>query len=115
MGTIKDRNTKDIIEAEEIKKRWTEYTKLYKKDLNDPESHNGVITHPEPDILVCEVKQALGRTAVNKDRISAKPFKILKDDAINMLHSMSANLENPAVATGLEKFIPYPNSQEKQY
>ena len=76
-----------------------------------------MITHPETDILLCEVKTALGRTAVNKDNgdngIPAKLFKILNDDAINMLHSMSANLENPAVATGLEKVSPYPNSQER--
>ena len=59
MGTIKDRNGKDLIEAEEIKKRWKEYTEtLYKKDLNNPESHDGVVTHPEPDILECEVKGA---------------------------------------------------------
>ena len=90
---------------------------VQKKDLSDPKSHSGVITHPEPGILVCKVKQALGRTAVNKDSgdngIPGKPFKILKDDSINMLHSMSANVENPATVP--EKFIPYPNSQEKQY
>ena len=77
-----------------------------------------MITHPGTDILLCEVKTALGRTAVNKDNgddgIPAKLFKILNDDAINMLHSMSANLENQAVATGLEKVNPYPNSQERQ-
>ena len=59
MGMIKDRNSKDLMEAEEIKKRWQEYTELYKKDLNDPDNHDGVITHLEPDILECEVKWAL--------------------------------------------------------
>ena len=67
MGTINDRNGMDLTEAEEIKKRWQEYTeKLYKKDLHDPDNHNGVITHLEPDILECEVKWALGSIAMNK-------------------------------------------------
>ena len=67
MGMIKDRNGKDLTQAEEIKKRWQEYTKeLYKKGLNDPDSHNGVITHLEPDILECEVKWALGSITTNK-------------------------------------------------
>ena len=67
MGIIKDRNGKDLIEAEEIKKRWKEYTEeLYKRDLNDPDYHDGVITHLEPDILEYEVKWALGSTAANK-------------------------------------------------
>ena len=66
MGSIKDRNGMDLIEAEDIKKRWQEYTELYKKDLHDPESHNGVITHLEPDILGCEVKWALGSITTNK-------------------------------------------------
>ena len=80
MGTIKDRNGMDLTEAEDIKKRWQEYTKeLYKKDLNDPDNHDGVITHLEPDILECEVKWALGSITTNKasggDGIPAKLFK----------------------------------------
>ena len=67
MGTVKDRNGKDLREAEEIKKRWKEYTEeLYKKDINDPDSYDDVVTHSEPDILQCEVKQALGNTAVSE-------------------------------------------------
>ena len=76
MGMIKDRNSKDLTEAEEIKKRWQEYTELYKKDLNDPDNLDGVITHLEPDILECEVKWALGSIIMNKasggDRIPAE-------------------------------------------
>ena len=80
MGAIKDRNGMDLTEAEDIKKRWQEYTKeLYKKDLNDPDNHDGVITHLEPDILECEVKWALGSITTNKasggDGIPAKLFK----------------------------------------
>ena len=87
---------------------------LYKKDLHDPDNHNGVITHPEPDILVCEVKWALGNIIINKargsDRTPVELFQILKDDAVKVLHSMPAHLGNSAVATGLEKvsFIPIP-------
>ena len=85
MGTIKDRNDMDLIEAEDIKKRWQEYTKeLYKRDLHDPDNHDGVITHPGPDILECEVKWALGNITMNKategDGIPAELFQILKDD-----------------------------------
>ena len=92
MGTIKDRSAMDLTEAEDIK-RWQEYThKLYKKDLHDPETHNGVFTHLEPDILECEVKWALGSITMNKasggDGISAELFQILKDDAVNVLHSI---------------------------
>ena len=86
MGTIKDRNGKDLTEAEEIKKRWQEYTEVYKKGLNDPENHDGVVTHLEPDILECEVKWALGSITMNKtsgdDGIPAELVQILKDDAI---------------------------------
>ena len=94
MGTIKDRNGKDLIEAEETKKKWKEYTEeLFKKDLNDPNNDDGVVTHPEPDILVCEVKWALWSTAVNKasggDGTPAELFKILKNNAIKMLHLIS--------------------------
>ena len=92
MGTIKDRNGMDLIEAEDIKKRWQEYTELYKKDLHDPDNHNGVITDLEPDILECEVKWALGSITMNKagrgDGIPVELFQILKDDAVKVLHSI---------------------------
>ena len=93
MGSIKDRNGLDLPEAEDIKKRWKEYTEeLYKKDLHDPDNHDDVITHLEPDILECEVKWALGNITMNKasrgDRIPVELFKILKDDAVKMLHSI---------------------------
>ena len=91
MGLIKDRNGIDLTEAEDIKKRWQEYTEeLYKKDLHDPDDHNGVITHLEPDILECKVKWALGNITTNKasggDRIRDELFQILKDDAVKVLH-----------------------------
>ena len=89
-GTVKDRNSKDLTEAEEIKKRWQIHEELYKKDLNDPDNHNGVITHLEPDILECKVKWALGSITTNKasggDGIPANLFQILKDDAVKVLH-----------------------------
>ena len=93
MGTIKDRNGLDLTEAEDIKKRWQEYTeKLYKKDLHDPDNHNGVTTHLEPDILECEVKWASGGVTVNKasggDGIPVELFQILKYDAVKVLHSI---------------------------
>ena len=92
MGSIKDRNGMDLTEAEDIKKRWQEYTELYKKDLHDPDNHNGVITHLEPDILECEVKWALESTTTNKasggDGIPVELFQILKDDAVKVLHSL---------------------------
>ena len=94
MGTRKDRNIKDLTEAEEIVKKWQEYTeKLYqKKGLNDPDNHDGVITHLEPENLECEVKWALGSITMNKasggNGIPAKLFKILKDDAVKVLHSI---------------------------
>ena len=108
MGTIKDRNGMDLTEAKEIKKRWQENTEeLYKKGLNDLDNHNGVVTYVEPDILECEVKWILGSITMNKasggDRIPAELFQIPKDDGVKVLHSISANLENSAVATGLEK------------
>ena len=92
-GHIKDRNGKDLPEPEEIKKRWQEYTEeLYIKGLNDPDNHNGVVTHLEPDILECEVKWALGSITKNKasggDGIPAELFLILKDDAVKVLHSI---------------------------
>ena len=90
-GHNKDRNGMDLTEAEDIKKRWQEYTEeLYKKDLHDPDNHDAVITHPEPDILECEVKWALGSITKNKasggDRIPVELFQILKDDAVKVLH-----------------------------
>ena len=93
MGSIKDRNGMDLTEAEDIKKRWQEYTEeLYKKDLNDPDNHNGVITHLEPDILECEVKWALGSITTNEasgcDGIPVELFQILKDDAVKVLYSI---------------------------
>ena len=93
MDTIKDRNSMDLTEAEDIKKRSQEYTEeLYKKDLNDPDNHNGVITHLQPDILECEVKWALGSITTNKasggDGIPVEQFQILKDDAVKVLHSI---------------------------
>ena len=93
MGSIKDRNGLDPTEAEDIKKGWQEYTEeLYKKDLHDPGNHDGVITHLEPDILECEVKWALKSITTNKasggDGIPAELFQILKDDAVQVLHSI---------------------------
>ena len=93
MGSIKNRNGMDLTEAEDIKKRWQEYTEqLYKKDIHYPENHDGVITHLEPDILECEVKWALGSITVNKasggDGIPVELFKILRDDAVKVLHSI---------------------------
>ena len=89
MGTIKDRNGMDLTEAEDIKKRWQEYRELYKKDLHDPDNHDGVITHLEPDILECEVKLALESITTNKasggDGIPVELFQILKDDAVKVL------------------------------
>ena len=93
MGTIKDRNDMDLTEAEDINNRWHKYTEeLYKKYLHDPDNHGGVITHLEPDILECEVKWALGSITINKasggDGIPVELFQILKDDAVNVLHSI---------------------------
>ena len=93
MGTIKDRNAIDLTEAEDIKKRWQEYTdELYKKDLHDPDNHDGVNTHLEPDSLECKVKWPLGSITMNKttggDRIPTELFQILKDDAAKVLHSI---------------------------
>ena len=93
MGSIKDRNCMDLTEAEDIKKRWQEYTgELYKKDLHDPDNHDAVITHLEPDILEYEVKWALGSITMKKvsggDRILAELFQILKNDAVKVLHSI---------------------------
>ena len=93
MGSTKDRNGRDLTEAEDIKKRWQEYTEeLYKKDLKDTDNHDGVITHQEPDILECKVKWALGSITTNKasggDGIPVELFQIHKDDAVKVLHSI---------------------------
>ena len=93
MGSIKDSNGMDLTEAEDTKKRWQEYTEeLYKKDFHDPDNHDGVIIHLEPDILECQVKWALGSISRNKasggDRIPVELFQILKDDTVKMLHSI---------------------------
>ena len=110
----------DLTEAKDIKKRWKEYTEeLYKKDLHDPDNHDGVITHLEPDIMECEVKWALESITMNQanggDGIPVELFQILKDDACeSAAPHMPANLENSAVATGLEKVSFHSNPKEKQ-
>ena len=92
MGTIKDRNGKDLTEAEVIKKRWQDYKELYRKGLNDQDNQDGVVTHLEPDTLECEVKRALASTTTNQtsggDKIPAELFQTLKDDAVKVLHSI---------------------------
>ena len=92
MGSIKDRNGMDLTEGEDIRKRWQEYTELYKKDLHDPDNHDSIITHLEPDILECKVKWALGSITTNKasggDGIPVELFQNLKDDAVKVLHSI---------------------------
>ena len=110
----------DLIEAEDIKKRWQEYSEeLYKKDVHDPDNHNSVITHLEPDILECELKWALGSITTNKasggDGIPVELLQILKDDAVKSAAlNMPANLGNSAVATGLEKVSFHSNPKERQ-
>ena len=98
MGSIKDRNGMDLTEAENIKKRWQEYTELYKKDLHDQDNHDSVITLLEADILECEVKWALESITTNKasggDGISVELFQILKDDAVKVLHSKFGKLSS---------------------
>ena len=121
MGSIQDRNGMDLTEAEDIKKTWQEYTEeLYKKDLHDPDNHNGVITHThlEPDILECEVKPALGSITMNKasggDGIPVELFQMLKDDVVKVLHSICQQIWKTAVATGLEKVSFHSNPKERQ-
>ena len=119
MGSIKHRNGRDLTEAEDIKKRWQEYTEeLYKKDLHDPDNPDGVITHLEPDILECEVKWALENITTNKasggDEIPVGLFQILKNDAVKVLYSICQQ-ENSAVATGLEKVSFHSNPKERQW
>ena len=98
MGSIKDRNDMDLTEADDIKKRWQEYTEvLYKKDLLDPDNHDGMITHLEPDILECEVKWALESITTNKasggDGVPVELFQILKDDAVKVLLSICQQIQ----------------------
>ena len=107
MGTIKDRNGKNLTEAEEIKNRWQEYTdELYKKDLNDPDTHDDVITHLEPDILEWEVKWILGSITMNKasggDGILVELFQILKDDSGKVLYSVGEGNGTPPQYSCLE-------------
>ena len=110
----------DLTEAEDVKKRWQEYKdELYKRDLNEPDNHDGVITHLGPDILECEVKWTLGSITTNKasggDRILAELFQILKDAAVKSAAlSTSANLQNSTVATGWEKVSFHSNPKERQ-
>ena len=112
---IKDRNGMDLTEAEDIKKTWQEYTKeLYKTDLHDPDNHNSVITHLEPDILEYEVKWALGSITTNKasegDGIPIELFQILKDDAVKVLHSICQHIWKTQWPQGWKRsvFIPIP-------
>ena len=111
MGSIKDRNGTDLTGAEDIKKRWQEYTEeLYKKDLHDPDNHNSVVTHLEPDILECEVTWALGSITTNKasgdNRIAVKLFQILKDDAVRVLHS---------ICQQIWKTQPWPRTRKRHF
>ena len=120
MGTIKDRNGIDLTEAEDIKKRWQEYTEdLYKKDLHDSDNHDSVITHVEPDILECEVKWALGNITMNKanggDGIPVELFQILKDIAVKVLHSICQQIwKTQQWPQGLEKVSFHSNPKERQ-
>ena len=108
MGLIKDRNGLDLTEAEDIQKRWQEYMEeLYKKDLQDPDNHDGVITHLEPDILECEVKWALESITMNKasggDGIPVELFQIMKDDVVKVLHPICQQIWKK-VGTGKGQF-----------
>ena len=111
MGLIQNRNGMDLTEAEDIKKRWQEYTELYREDLNN---HDGVNTHLEPDILECQVKWALGSITMNKasggDGIPAELFQILRDDAVKVLHSICQQIWK----TQLEKVSFHSNPKERQ-
>ena len=119
MGVIKDRKSKGLTEVKEIKKRWQEYTEeLYRKDLNDPYNHDGVVTCLEPDILECEVKWALGNITTNKasegDGIPAELLKILNNDAVNMLDSTCQQIwKTQKQPQDLKKsvFIPIPKKE----
>ena len=109
MGTIKDRNGRDLTEAEDIKNRWQEYTEeLCIEDLHDPDNQNGVITHLEPDILECEVKWALGSVTMNKasggNGIPVELFQIIKDDAVKVLHSICQQMWKTVARTRKGQF-----------
>ena len=118
MGTIKDRHGLCLTEVD-IKRMWQEYTEeLYKKDLNNPDNRNGMLTHLEPDILECEGKWALGSITMNKasggDGIPVERFQILKDDAVKVLPSTCQQIWKTAVATELEKVSFHSNPKERQ-
>ena len=120
MGTIKDRNGLDLTEAEDIKKRWQEYTELYKKRSHFPDKHHHVITHFKPDILECKVNWVLESITTKKasegDGIPTVLFQILKDDAMKVLYSICQQIWKPAVATGLKKVQDWnfhPNPKER--
>ena len=120
MGSIKDRNAMDLTEAEDNKKRWKEYTEeLYKKDLHDPDNNDGVVIHLDPDILECEVKWALGSITMNKasggDGIPVELFQILKDDAVEVLHSICQQIwKTQQWPQGLEKVSFHSDPKERQ-
>ena len=119
IGTIKDTNVMDLTEAEDIKKRWQEYTKEpYKKDLHDPDNHHGMITHLEPDILECKVQWALGSITMNKasggDGIQVELFQTLKDDAVKVLHSICQQIWKTQQWPQLEKVSLHSNPKERQ-
>ena len=119
MGSIKDRNGLDLTETEDIKKRWQEYTEeLYKKDLHDPDNHDGVITHIEPDILECEVKWALGSITTNKtsggDGIPVELFQSLNNDAAKVLHSICQQIWKTQQWPQDWKVSFHSNSKERQ-
>ena len=120
MGTMKDRNGMDLTEAKDIKRRWQEYTEeLYKQDLNDPDKHDGVITHLDPNILECEVKWALESITTNKASggvgIPVELFQILKDDAVKVLHSICQQIwKTHQWPTGQEKVSFHSNPKERQ-
>ena len=114
-----EKRDKDLTEAEDTKKRWQEYTEeLYKNGINHLDNHDGVVTHLEPDILECEVKWTLGSITTHKvsgdEGISAELLKILKDDAVKVLHSIFQQIWKTAVATGLEKVSFHSNPKERQ-
>ena len=108
----------DLTEAEDINKRWQEYMELYKKDLHDPDNHDGVITHLESDILECEVMCASESITTNKasggDGIPVELFQVLKDDAVKVLHSICQQIWKTAMATGLEMVNFHSNPKERQ-
>ena len=120
MGTIKDRNGMDLTEAEDIKKRWQQYTERFKKDPHDPDNHDGMITHLEPNILECEVKWALGSITMNKasggDAIPVELFQILKDDTVKVLHSICQQIWKTQQWPQDWKMLSFhSNSKERQY